>query len=155
MSNKLSQELVSAALMDAVGRQSPLEGLIHHSDRGRQYASYAYQALLERYSIRQSMSRSSHCHDNHTLSRSLARSQGSGSMRGGMEARLSIFEYVEVFYARQRRHAALGYRNPDQYQKLLGVAQSSVHFFGARSDANARASAKLAFEVRLETYPIL
>ncbi len=51
MSNKLSQDLASAALRDAVGRQSPPEGLIHHSDRGRQYASYAYQELLKEYGI--------------------------------------------------------------------------------------------------------
>ncbi len=57
MSDKLSQELASAALKDAVGRQSPSEGLIHHSDRGRQYASYAYQELLREYRITPSMGR--------------------------------------------------------------------------------------------------
>lgn len=51
MSDKLSQELASAALRDAVGRQSPSEGLIHHSDRGRQYASYAYQEFLREYGM--------------------------------------------------------------------------------------------------------
>ncbi len=64
MSDKLSQDLASAALKDAVGRQSPSEGLVHHSDRGRQYASYAYQELLGEYGITPSMSRSSNCYDN-------------------------------------------------------------------------------------------
>jgi len=64
MSDKLSQELTSAALRDAVGRQSPSEGLIHHSDRGRQYASYAYQELLREYRLTASMGRSGNCYDN-------------------------------------------------------------------------------------------
>jgi putative transposase len=63
MSDMLSQELASAALRDAVGRQSPSAGLIHHSDRGRQYASYAYQELLKEYGMIPSMSRSGNCND--------------------------------------------------------------------------------------------
>jgi len=123
MSNKLSQDLASAALRDAVGRQSPSEGLIHHSDRGRQYASYAYQKLLRGYGITQSMSRSGNCYDNAymesffgTLKTELVHGE---RYRTRMEARLSIFEYVEVFYNRQRRHSALGYRSPEQYEELL------------------------------------
>ena len=64
ISDKLSQELASNALRDAVGRQNPSEGLIHHSDRGRQYASYAYQELLREYGMIPSMSRSGNCYDN-------------------------------------------------------------------------------------------
>ena len=123
MSDKLSQELASAALRDAAGRQSPPEGLIHHSDRGRQYASYAYQELLREYGITPSMSRSGNCYDNAyvesfggTLKTELVHGE---RYRSRLEARLSIFEYVEVFYNRQRRHSALGYRSPVQYEKLL------------------------------------
>jgi len=123
MSDKLSQELASAALRDAVGRQSPPEGLIHHSDRGRQYASYAYQELLREYRITPSMGRSGNCYDNAyvesffgTLKTELVHGE---RYRSRLEARLSIFEYVEVFYNRQRRHSALGYRSPEQYEKLL------------------------------------
>lgn len=123
MSEKLSQELASAALKDAVGRQSPSEGLIHHSDRGRQYASYAYQGLLKEYRIIQSMSRSGNCYDNAymesffgTLKTELVHGE---RYRTRLEARLSIFEYIEVFYNRQRRHSALGYRSPEQYERLL------------------------------------
>ncbi|SPQ00041.1 conserved hypothetical protein [Candidatus Sulfobium mesophilum] len=123
MSDKLSQELASAALKAAAGRQSPPEGLIHHSDRGRQYASYAYQELLREYGITPSMSRSGNCYDNAhvessfgTLKTELVHGE---RYRSRMEARLSIFEYVEVFYNRQRRHSALGYRSPEQYEKLL------------------------------------
>jgi transposase InsO family protein len=123
MSDKLSQDLASAALKDAVGRQSPSEGLIHHSDRGRQYASYAYQDLLRGYGITQSMSRSGNCYDNAymesffgTLKTELVHGE---RYRSRLEAKLSIFEYVEVFYNRQRRHSALGYRSPEQYERLL------------------------------------
>jgi putative transposase len=123
MSDKLSEELASAALRDAVGRQNPSEGLIHHSDRGRQYASYAYQELLREYGMTPSMSRSGNCYDNAyvesffgTLKTELVHGE---RYRSRLEARLSIFEYVEVYYNRQRSHSALGYRSPEQYEKLL------------------------------------
>jgi putative transposase len=123
MSDKLSQDLASAALKDAVGRQSPSEGLIHHSDRGRQYASYAYQDLLRGYGIIQSMSRSGNCYDNAymesffgTLKTELVHGE---KYRRRLEAKLSIFEYVEIFYNRQRRHSALGYMSPEQYERAL------------------------------------
>jgi len=123
MGDKITQELASAALNDAVGRQRPQEGLIHHSDRGRQYASYAYQDLLSGYGIEQSMSRSGNCWDNAymesffgTLKTELVHGE---KYRSRLEARLSIFEYVEVFYNRFRRHSALGYKSPEQYQALL------------------------------------
>jgi transposase InsO family protein len=123
MSEKISQDLASDALRDAVGRQGPPEGLIHHSDRGRQYASYVYQDLLKHYGMLPSMSRSGNCYDNAylesffgTLKTELVHGE---RYRTRLEARLSIFEYVEVFYNRQRRHSALGYRSPEQYERLL------------------------------------
>jgi transposase InsO family protein len=123
MSDRISQELASTALRDAVSRENPVEGLIHHSDRGRQYASYAYQALLRGYGITQSMSRSGNCYDNAymesffgTLKTELVHGE---KYYTRLEARLSIFEYVEMFYNRQRRHSALGYRSPEQYERLL------------------------------------
>jgi len=123
MGEKITQGLASTALMDAVGRHGRPEGLIHHSDRGRQYASYAYQDLLKRYGMRASMSRSGNCYDNAclesffgTLKTELVHGE---RYRTRLEARLSIFEYVEVFYNRQRRHSALGYRSPDEYERLL------------------------------------
>jgi len=123
MGEKITQDLASAALMDAVGRQDRPEGLIHHSDWGRQYASYVYQDLLKRYGMRASMSRSGNCYDNAylesffgTLKTELVHGE---RYRTRLEARLSIFEYVEMFYNRQRRHSALGYRSPEQYERLL------------------------------------
>jgi transposase InsO family protein len=121
MSRQLSQEMTLAALKDAVQRQRPPEGLIHHSDRGRQYASYAYQELLKEYGITASMSRSGNCYDNAymesffgTLKTELVHG---ARYRHRQEARLSIFEYVMIFYNRRRRHSALGYKSPEQYEK--------------------------------------
>jgi transposase InsO family protein len=123
MDGQLSQELTAAALRQAVRRQRPSEGLIHHSDRGRQYASYAYQDLLKQYGMRASMSRSGNCYDNAymesffgTLKKELVYGERYQSRQ---EAKLSIFEYVEVFYNRQRRHSALRYMSPEQYERLL------------------------------------
>ena len=123
MDGQLSQELTAAALRQAVRRQRPSEGMIHHSDRGRQYASYAYQDLLRQYGMRASMSRSGNCYDNAymesffgTLKKELVYGE---RYQNRQEAKLSIFEYVEVFYNRQRRHSALGYMSAEQYERLL------------------------------------
>ncbi len=123
MKNQLSEDLTAAALKQAVTREDPTEGLIHHSDRGRQYACYGYQGLLRRYGITLSMSRKGNCYDNaymesffSTLKRELVHGE---RYRTREEARLSIFEYVEVFYNRTRKHSALGYKSPEQYEKSL------------------------------------
>ena len=122
MNERLTEELATTALRQAVAREKPPEGLIHHSDRGRQYASYGYQAVLKRYDITPSMSRKGNCYDNaymesffSTLKRELAHGE---RYRTRNEARLSIFEYVEVFYNRKRKHSALGYKSPEQHEKV-------------------------------------
>jgi len=121
--DRLTQELTTDALMEAVKRKRPGKGLIHHSDRGKQYASYAYQKLLKKYGIRSSMNRSGNCYDNAyiesfwgTLKKELVFGQ---RYQTRSEARLSIFEYIVVFYNRIRKHSALGYKSPEQYDMLL------------------------------------
>jgi putative transposase len=123
--DELSQELVMSSLRQAIESSPPEEGLIHHSDRGRQYATYAYQGLLQRYNILSSMSRKGHCYDNAymesffaTLKKDLVHGE---KYQTREEASLSIFEYVEVFYNRIRKHSALGYKSPLQYEKALSV----------------------------------
>ncbi len=123
MNNRLTEEMASTALKQAIAREKPAEGLIHHSDRGRQYASYEYQTILKRYGIASSMSRKGNCYDNaymesffSTLKRELVHGE---RYRTRDEARLSIFEYVEVFYNRKRKHSALGYMSPEQHEKSL------------------------------------
>lgn len=123
MNDRLTEEMASTALKQAIVREEPMQGLIHHSDRGRQYASHEYQALLKRYGIASSMSRKGNCYDNaymesffSTLKRELVHGE---RYRTRDEARLSIFEYVEVFYNRRRKHSALGYMSPEQHDRSL------------------------------------
>jgi transposase InsO family protein len=125
MKHELTQELTTDALKQAIAHQKPEKELVHHSDRGRQYATYTYQALLKKYGIISSMSRKGNCYDNAyiesffaTLKRELVHGE---KYQTREEARLSIFEYIEVFYNRIRKHSALGYKSPEQYGKLLCV----------------------------------
>ena len=108
----------------AIRLRCPDEGLLHHSDRGTQYASEDYQALLERHGITCSMSRSGNCWDNASME-SFFKSfkvelvyQSKYATRE--EARKSIYEYIELFYNRQRLHSALGYRSPVEYETQRG-----------------------------------
>jgi transposase InsO family protein len=120
MQPTLACDLVVTALQMALQRRGPSSQLIHHSDRGSQYASYEYQARLTAAGIHASMSRKGDCFDNAavesffgTLKTELVYRQ---SYRFRAEARQAIFEYLEVFYNRQRRHSALGYLSPAQYE---------------------------------------
>ena len=123
--DRLLQELTTDALMQAVKRERPEKGLIHHSDRGKQYASYAYKELLNQYGLQSSMSRRGNCYDNayiesfwSTLKKELVYGEKYLTRK---DARLSIFEYIEVFYNRFRKHSALGYKSPEQYNTVLNA----------------------------------
>ena len=122
---RLTQELTTDALVQAVKRERPGKGLIHHSDRGKQYTSYVYKELLDQYGLQSSMSRSGNCYDNahiesfwSTLKKELVYGEQYKTRR---DARLSIFEYIEVFYNRIRKHSALGYKSPEQFGMLLNT----------------------------------
>jgi transposase InsO family protein len=121
MDDSMTSRLVVDALDMAVRRRLPGEGLIAHSDRGSQYASEHYQGLLRREGITCSMSRVAQCWDNApvesffaTLKRELVHSEQYTTRE---QATASIFEYVEAFYNRVRRHSALGYVAPDEYER--------------------------------------
>jgi transposase InsO family protein len=123
MKDRLSQELTTDALIQAVKREQSSKGIIHHSDRGKQYASYAYKEILNQYGLQSSMSRSGNCYDNayiesfwSTLKKELVYGEKYLTRR---DARLSIFEYIEVFYNRFRKHSALAYKSPEQYGMLI------------------------------------
>lgn len=118
----LSQELVLQALRQAIHRTSPSAGLIVHSDRGSQYASEAYRTILRARGFRQSMSRKGNCWDNapmesffKTLKVELIYQEHYTTRA---EAMRSIFEYIEVFYNRQRMHSALNYQTPEAFEAL-------------------------------------
>ncbi len=119
----LRAELCTEALELAIEQRRPEPGLPHHSDRGVQYACDAYRQLLDRSGMQASMSRKGHCYDNavmesffKTLKTELIHHQHYPTRSA---ARLSIFEYIEVFYNRQRRHSAIGYLSPERFEAGL------------------------------------
>ncbi len=121
LSERLERGLALDALTMALKQRQPSSGLLHHSDRGSQYASHEYQQLLAQHGILSSMSRSGNCWDNAvaesffaTLKLELVY-QTRWSTRA--EARSAVFEYIELFYNRQRRHSALGYLCPSQFEQ--------------------------------------
>lgn len=121
MSTSLATELVSNALRAAVESRRP-DGkrLLHHSDRGCQYTSEAYQWLLKTLGITCSMSRTGNCYDNAVVERffwSLKHEWTNHEMFENLEAaRLSVFKYIATFYNADRLHQTLGYKSPDQYE---------------------------------------
>ena len=100
-------------------RRKPAPGLIHHSDRGSQYASHAFQEKLADYGMRCSMSRKANCWDNaptESFFNSLKNERVHGTCYNTRnEAIADLFDYIEVFYNRSRRHSTLGYRSPVQF----------------------------------------
>lgn len=126
MGSRLTADLAEAALTMALWRRKPRPGLLHHSDRGVQYASGDYQALLAGADITCSMSRKGNCWDNAcvesffgTLKKELVHHRRYLTRE---EAKQDIFEWIEVFYNRQRRHSTLGYRSPAEFEALTNVA---------------------------------
>ena len=116
MSERIDSRLVVDALEMAVSRELPDAGLVAHSDRGVQYASEHYQSVLTQQDIECSMSRKGNCWDNApaesffaTLKKELVHHEVYETREA---ARASLFDYIEVFYNRERRHSALGYVSP-------------------------------------------
>jgi transposase InsO family protein len=127
MADHLRAELAGDALRMALHRRQPPEGLVHHSDRGVQYAGKDYQAILSRHGLRCSMSRRGNCYDNAPMESFF------GSLKNELvhrtsfptraAARRAIFEYIEVFYNRQRRHSGVGFLTPAQaYTQMARAA---------------------------------
>ena len=116
-------DLALKALGRAKSSRLPMLGLVHHSDRGSVYASGDYRDALKALGAVASMSRKGNCWDNavaesffSTLKRELTRHE---SYFDHDEARRSLFEYIEVFYNRRRRHSTLGYRSPAEFEARL------------------------------------
>jgi len=123
MDRLMKKALVIRALMMAINLRQPPSGLIHHSDRGSQYASHAYQKLLRQHGMIPSMSRKGNCWDNAPVERffsSLKREwTGDRLYRTRQEAIADVREYVAVYYNSQRLHSTLGYKTPLDYEKDL------------------------------------
>jgi putative transposase len=121
MSHSLATELVSAALRAAIESRRPVGSeLLHHSDRGSQYTSDAYQLILKTLGIECSMSRSGSCYDNAVMERFFWSLKHEWSNHEQFEnlaaARLSVFKYIETFYNTERLHQTLGYKSPNQFE---------------------------------------
>jgi putative transposase len=121
MSKRMNKELVLTALKRAIRTQPPKEGLIHHSDRGSQYASKDYQKLLREHQITTSMSRKGNCYDNaciesfhSVIKKELIFLQDYQTRK---QAEQSIFEYIVSFYNYQRIHSSNDYMSPIAYEK--------------------------------------
>jgi transposase InsO family protein len=123
MRHTLERRLACDALEMALQRRCPEVGVLHHSDRGCQYASRDFRALLEREGMLSSMSRKGDCWDNavvesffSTLKSELAEDAEWATRE---EARLALFEWIEVWYNGERRHSSLGYMSPVQYEQAM------------------------------------
>jgi transposase InsO family protein len=121
MSERIDRQLALDALRMALAQRRPPRGLIHHSDRGSQYASEDYQQLLAAHGLRGSMSRRGNCWDNAVAESFFA----SLKLELGYQvqwpsraaARTARFEYLELFYNRRRRHSSLGYLSPVEFER--------------------------------------
>lgn len=129
MSERLKSTLCEDALKMAIGSRRPPRGLIHHSDRGVQYACGDYRALLGLHGIKASMSRKGNCLDNApmesffgSLKTELVQRTRFGTRA---EARAALFEYIEIFYNRRRRHSSIGYRTPAQARIDMTMADAA------------------------------
>ena len=122
MGSRMTADLVNDAMLMAIWKRKPVKGLIFHSDRGSQYASDSYRKIFDTHFIKASMSRKGDCWDNavaesffHTLKIELVHHC---DFEIREEARSAIFEYIEVFYNRQRVHSSNGYEAPLVYEAL-------------------------------------
>ena len=131
MDKTIADTLVTQAMKQAILRRNPAKGLILHSDRGSQYAGNDFKALLTQNEFVGSMSKKGDCWDNavaesfiHTLKVELIHRM---KFRTREEAKIRIFEYVEMYYNRKRAHSTLGFLSPFEYEKRFASALLTVH----------------------------
>jgi putative transposase len=130
MANHMRETLVNEALQTALGRRRPEQGLLHHSDRGVQYASHDYQFALKAAGITVSMSRKGNCWDNAVMERfwgSLKSERTDGKIYHTREsAKADVINYFEMFYNCRRLHSTLGYVTPMQFEKQFLLKNRST-----------------------------
>ena len=123
MNYTLHTSIVNNALEMAIKRRNPPKGLIYHTDRGSQYASYEHKNLLEKHGIVQSMSKKGDCWDNavaesffHSLKTELIHHE---KFLTRSQANEKIFEYIEIFYNRKRIHSTNNYMSPSEFEEKM------------------------------------
>ena len=125
MGERMTRDLVMNALTMAVWRRQPQAGLMVHSDRGCQYASHDYQKLLAQHGFLCSMSRTGDCYDNAAMEsffHSLKVEQTEGKRYATREeAKADVFEYLESYYNRKRRHSTLNYLSPCDFEARMAA----------------------------------
>lgn len=130
VADHMRAELVVQAMTMAIGRRRPDPGLIFHSDRGSQYTSKTYREFLHKFGVVQSLSRPRQCWDNAVAESFFATLKVELVYRQQMPtrkaARAAVFEYVEVFYNRQRLHSSLGYRSPAEYEDASDTVSTAT-----------------------------
>jgi transposase InsO family protein len=116
--------LTIKALDMALKRRCPDAGLLHHSDQGGTYASEDYQTLLGKYGITCSMSRRGNCYDNAVMESffSTVKSELGERFESHGDAKMELFDYIEVFYNQRRRHSTLGQISPAEYERRARAA---------------------------------
>jgi len=123
LGDRMTSELILGALNDAYDAKKPKEGLIHHSDRGSQYASIEYRKQLKKYKITASMSRKGNCYDNACIEsfHSILKKEliYCIQFKTKQQAYEELYRYLEFFYNRKRIHSALGYLSPVRYAQLF------------------------------------
>ena len=126
LSHRITADLVINALQMGIWMHKPGKGLLHHSDRGSQYACHDYQKLLSQHGFVCSMSRKGNCWDNAVVERffrSLKTERTDHVLYGTRkEAKKDVFHYIELFYNKWRKHSYLGYVSPIQYENLAIAA---------------------------------
>lgn len=126
MDHRVTAELTLSALRQAINRRNVTPNLIHHSDRGSQYAAGEYQRLLKESGMICSMSRKGDCWDNAPMESFFATLKAElvnrEQFKTRQEAKAKIFEYIEVFYNRQRRHSTLGNRSPVDFEQRQTIS---------------------------------
>ena len=126
LADHMRTEMVIEALDRAVGPNKPQPGLIFHSDRGSQYASYRFRDKLNEYKFVSSMSRKGSCYDNAVAESFFGSLKVEEIHRNKylniFEAGRSIFEYIEIFYNRNRKHSYLGYKSPIKFEEQYRAA---------------------------------
>lgn len=126
MSSQIDTTLVQDALERALWRRQPSAGLLHHSDRGSQYASHAYQDMLAKHGMVCSMSGKGECLDHAVAERFFGSLKQERTLQSyyttRQEAKDDIIDYIEMFYNSRRKHSYLGYVSPNEYEKFALVA---------------------------------